>query len=189
MKITCEVLLSLVLALSSIGFANANGTDYHALAVKAATDQKALAALESAAEQGNAEAQSDLGLLYDHGQGLPQNYAKATYWYRKAAGQGYAEAQYNLGLLYALGLSVPKDYAKAAYWWRKVADQGSAEAQSNLGAFYAQGRGVPQNYVLSAQWWILANASGGAKAAKALTTLESIMTPAQIAEAQRKAGI
>ncbi|MSP33056.1 MAG: sel1 repeat family protein, partial [Pseudolabrys sp.] len=49
-----------------------------------------------AADQGNAKAQSNLGLMYDNGQGVPQNYAEAMRWYRLAADQGLAEAQSNL---------------------------------------------------------------------------------------------
>ena len=49
------------------------------------------------AEQGIPEAQFNLGLMYDKGQGVPQDYAEAVKWYRKAAEQGNAKAQYNLG--------------------------------------------------------------------------------------------
>ena len=56
-----------------------------------------------AAEQGNAEAQYDLGALYVKGQGVPQDYAQAALWYRKAAEQGDAEAQWRLGGLYYEG--------------------------------------------------------------------------------------
>ena len=47
------------------------------------------------AEQGNAVAQFNLGLMYDKGQGVRQDYAQAVQWYRKAAEQGDAQAQYN----------------------------------------------------------------------------------------------
>ncbi|WP_277600823.1 tetratricopeptide repeat protein [Eikenella corrodens] len=52
------------------------------------------------AEQGNADAQYNLGVMYDNGQGVRQDYAEAARWYRKAAEQGYAKAQYNLGSMY-----------------------------------------------------------------------------------------
>ena len=44
-----------------------------------------------AAEQGDADAQTDLGIMYDNGFGVPQDYAEALKWYRKAAEQGYAD--------------------------------------------------------------------------------------------------
>ena len=49
------------------------------------------------AEQGHANAQFDLGVIYDNGDGVPQDYAEAVKWYRMAAEQGYATAQFNLG--------------------------------------------------------------------------------------------
>ena len=52
------------------------------------------------AEQGNPVAQYSLGVLYIHGQGVPQNYAEAVRWYRMAAEQGYADALNNLGVMY-----------------------------------------------------------------------------------------
>jgi hypothetical protein len=53
------------------------------------------------AEQGNAYAQTDLGVLYENGLGVPQNNAEAIKWYRKAAAQGNVNAQSNLNALTA----------------------------------------------------------------------------------------
>ena len=50
------------------------------------------------AEQGNADAQYNLGVMYDNGQGVPQDYAEAVKWYRLAAEQGYATHNTILGL-------------------------------------------------------------------------------------------
>ncbi len=69
-----------------------------------------------ASEQGVAYAQNNLGIMYDKGQGVPQDYAEAVKWYRKAAKQGYGGAQYNLGLLYREGQGVPQDYVQAHMW-------------------------------------------------------------------------
>jgi len=69
-----------------------------------------------AAEQGDADAQSMLGYLYENGRGVPQDYAQAAAWYRKAAEQGNVKAQYGLGGLYRYGLGVPQDYAEACFW-------------------------------------------------------------------------
>ena len=51
------------------------------------------------AEQGNADAQFNLGFMYENGLGVPQDYAEAVKWYRNAAEQGYAQGQANLGLM------------------------------------------------------------------------------------------
>src|SRR5256885_5484533 len=49
--------------------------------------------LEKAAEQGNAAAQSNLGVLYANGQGVPASDEKAARWLERAAQQGDALAQ------------------------------------------------------------------------------------------------
>ena len=55
------------------------------------------------AREGAAEAQNNVGHLYEQGFGVSQNYAEAMDWYRQAADQGLAEAQHNMGMLYYRG--------------------------------------------------------------------------------------
>ena len=55
--------------------------------------------LRKAAEQGNADAQSILGIMFSYGQGVPQNYAEAMKWFRKSADQGNADAQVGLAMI------------------------------------------------------------------------------------------
>ena len=52
------------------------------------------------ARAGAAEAQNNVGHLYEEGYGVSQSYAEAMNWYRQSADQGLAEAQHNLGMLY-----------------------------------------------------------------------------------------
>ncbi|MFB2537945.1 MULTISPECIES: tetratricopeptide repeat protein [unclassified Acinetobacter] len=59
-----------------------------------------IADLTKKAEQGDAQAQFELGSNYYQ----QQNYPQAKIWYEKAANQGHAEAQFNIGLIYAKGL-------------------------------------------------------------------------------------
>ena len=63
-------------------------------------------ALQRLAEQGDTTAQFDLGVAYENGQGVAQNYAKAIELYTKAAGQGDSDAQNNLGRMYDEGKGV-----------------------------------------------------------------------------------
>ena len=65
---------------------------------------------------GDARAQSFLGFMYAHGQGVPQNYVVSAGWYRCASDQGLANAQYQLGLMYDRGIGVPQDYVQAYVW-------------------------------------------------------------------------
>ena len=89
-------------------------------------------ATKAQAEQGEAPAQNDLGDLYAHGQGVPQDYAQAAKWYRLAADQGLPRGQCNLAGLFAAGAGVKSDPAEAVKWYRKAADKNSADAQYNL---------------------------------------------------------
>jgi TPR repeat protein len=72
------------------------------------------------AVRGNARAQALLGFIYANGQGVPQAYDAATYWYRLSAEQGNVTAQYLLGLSYDKGHGVPIDDI-AAYKWLNLA--------------------------------------------------------------------
>jgi TPR repeat protein/S1-C subfamily serine protease/uncharacterized protein YecT (DUF1311 family) len=141
-----------------------------------------------AADQGDAKAQSNLGYAYLNGQGVAQDDAAAMSWYRKAADQGHVTAQYNLGLMYDNGRGATRDDAAAASWFRKAADQGYVDAEFNLGAMYAKGLGVPQDYISAHMWFNLAAVGGGKDAARDRDIVTASMTPAQIAEAQRRAA-
>ena len=88
-----------------------------------------IATLKAKANNGDAEAQFNLGIAYDNGEGVEQSYSQAVYWYKKAAEQDLAEAQYNLGNAYDNGEGVEQSYSQAVYWYKKAAEQGLAAAQ------------------------------------------------------------
>ena len=127
-----------------------------------------------AAEQGDADAQFNLGVMYDKGQEVAQDYSQAADWYRKAAEQGNANAQYNLGVMYLNGQGVPKDDSQAANWFRKAAEQGSANSQYNLGYMYRNGQGVPQDDSQAANWYRKAAEQGSANAQFELGVMYSV---------------
>lgn len=145
------------------------------------------------ADRGNPEAQHFLGRMYVTGRGIPQNYSEAVRWYGLAAEQGHAEAQVELGLMYDNGEGVPQNYAEAMKWYRLAAEQGHAVAQHNLGVMYAKGQGVPQDNVQAHKWANLAAAKQtdpeNLRSSRELRdSVASMMTPAQIAEAQKLAA-
>ena len=105
------------------------------------------------AEQGNASAQFNLGLMYENGSGVKKDAVQAVAWYRKAAEQGYARAQSNLGVMYENGSGVKKDAVQAVAWYRKAAEQGYASAQSNLGWMYENGIGVKKDLQKALLWY------------------------------------
>jgi TPR repeat protein len=139
------------------------------------------------AEKGDADAQFNLGLMYEKGRGVPQDYKAALKWYRLAAKQGLAVAQYNLGVMYKDGKGVPQDYKTAAKWWRLAAEQGNASAQNNLGVMYAFGTGVLKDYVYAHMWGNIAVSNGNENGGKLRDLAVKQMTPAQIAAAQNLA--
>lgn len=124
----------------------------------------ALACYHFAAEQGEAEAQYNLGLMYLWGRNLPQDDVEAVNWFRKAAEQGLATAQNSLGWMYSKGRGVKRYDLKAAEWYRKAAEQGDAMAQFNLGWSYQNGRGVMRDDKEAVQWYRKAAEQGDAVA-------------------------
>src|SRR5712672_2222585 len=147
----------------------------------------ALRLIRPLANDGEAAAQFNLGLMYLTGKGVQRDDAAAVIWFRKAADQGDAVAQYLLGDQYAKGEGAPQDYAEAMIWFRKAAEQGHPVAKLYLGVMYAEGRGVPQDYVRAHMWFSLSAAQGDQRAVKTLEMAERRMTPAQINEAQKLA--
>ena len=79
------------------------------------------------------------------------------------------------------------DYDTALKEFRPLAERGKAVAQWSLGIMYERGRSVPQDYVQAYRWYTLAAAKGLKEAVKGRDLLEKRMTPAQLAEAQRRA--
>ena len=112
------------------------------------------ATLQRAAEQGDAIAQYNLGVMYRNGQEVPKDYAIAAKWFHKAAEQGEPQAQRDLGLAYAAGRGVAEDMVIAVNWLRKAAEQEDRRALYALGLAYAAGRGVPEDEVKAAQLWL-----------------------------------
>ena len=115
--------------------------------------------------------QFKLGLMYDVGRDVPQDYKEAVTWFTKSAEQGFGPAQYSLGVMYADGHGVPQNYEEAVKWYTKSAVQGFAPAQYNLGVMYHKGRGVPQNYNKSFEWYTKSAEQGYAKAQSNLGVL------------------
>lgn len=112
----------------------------------------------------DAEAQYQLGLKYNKGEGVSEDDVKAVNWYRKAANQGHAKAQFKLGAMYVNGEGVPEDDAEAVRWFRKAAEQGHALAQYSLGYKHYTGDGVLKDYTEAVKWFNMAAAQGNSPA-------------------------
>ena len=120
-----------------------------------------LSEIKERAEQGDAEEQFRLGVMYASGEGAPEDDTEAVTWFRLAAKQGHTDAQFNLGVMYANGEGVPEDDAEAVKWFRLSAEQGHDEAQFSLGVIYRD-QGVPEYAVEAIKWYRLSAEQGNA---------------------------
>ena len=148
----------LIALLLFAGIARADAFDEGLAAYVRADYANALKAWAPLAEGGDSNAQHNVGIMYENGQGMARDHAAAARMYRRAAAQGHADAQFNLGTLYETGRGVPQDAVRAHMWF-------NVSATTSLGGMLWSGTA--------------ALAAREAAAAK--------MTPAEIAQAQQMA--
>ena len=138
------------------------------------------------AERGNVLAQYKLGLMYNNGEGVPQDFRQAVNWFNRAAVLGYAPAQSSLGVKFEKGQGVKRNYSEAVRWYRFGAEQGYAMAQYRLGRMYVLGQGVRRDYTEAFAWFKIAAGLGLEDAATARDAIAARLTPKQLADAERK---
>ncbi len=109
--------------------------------------------IRTRAEQGDTEAQFNLGSAHFFGHGVAKDMREALRWFRKVAEQGMAEAQFFLGYAYSSGEGIVKDQREAVRWYRKAAEQGLAGAQYSLAQAYGHGEGVAKDRREAARWY------------------------------------
>ena len=121
--------------------------------------REAFKALKLKAEQGEVEAQFELGVKYSAGEGAPQNNRRAVDWLLKAAEQGHVEAQFEIGARYALGdaadsniSGVLKDSHQAVHWLKKAAEQNDVTAQFVLGVLLTGSKRVTWLHAVEHPW-------------------------------------
>ena len=124
------------------------------------------------AEQGDAQAQYEVGRRFWNGDGVDQDHKQAADWFDRAARQGLAAAQCALGLCYERGDGVEQDMWQAAAWYQWAAQQDDVEAQLHLSECYEKGRGVPKDKEKAAEWLYKAAQHGGSYVKKWLKTLK-----------------
>lgn len=133
------------------------------------------------AQQGQVTAQINIGVMYDYGKGVPQNYASAAEWYRAAALQNHVIAQYNYGVFLGEGKVAAVGDEDAQHWLLKAATQGYADAQYKLGIMYAQNAVGQEQKAAASEWLYKAgitylssgDSSGAASATSALKAIDS----------------
>ncbi len=152
-------------------------------AVSSREHVQALQRYGAEAKAGDAQAQHALGMAYETGQGVDQDYAKAAEYYRLAADQGHGPALVALGTLYFRGLGVPRDYVEAGRWLRPAAEQGHPAAQWRLCRIYARGLGVDKDHAEAKAWCREAAAAGHVWAQEELGRLYDDGFPPDYAQA------
>ncbi len=106
---------------------------------------EAVAAWQAAAQAGDPDGDFYMGVLYDTGEGVEQDYAKALALYKRAADAGSAAGAFNVGVFYDSGIGVTANPQEAAAWYRKAAAKGFARAEYNLALLEEDGVGVPRS--------------------------------------------
>ena len=95
--------------------------------------------LSVAAKQGQPDAQFTLGQMYENGEGVPQDYRLAAYWYRKAADQtidlgGAGQGANGLAQLYQDGHATPQDYVFVYLGYAYVHADGMRDVAQKMNA-------------------------------------------------------
>jgi uncharacterized protein len=175
------------LCLSLTSEASANDVESCLAYLQATNYRLAVAPCTAAAEQGDANQQYNLGIMYDQGLGVPPDFREAVFWFRSAALNGDAEAQYMLGLKYSLGEGVEQDREAAVRWFRTSAEQGNARAQFMLGTAYDRGLGVTKDPILAYMWFHVSVRNGFDTAIGMQDIVARSMTAVQIGSAESKA--
>ena len=140
----------------------------------------------------NAAAQASQGSGDDSGRGAPQDRSQAAAWYRKAAEQGDARAQFNLGLMYRYGPGYSPGLEEWAVMFHPAPGHTGSTAKSSPAAKTNPGSGIPKDYIEAHKWMSLAAARATGDSQKRFEnerdSLAKLMTPEQIAEAQKRAS-
>jgi TPR repeat protein len=140
------------------------------------------------AKQGDAQAQSDVGVCYLNGIGVEKNYSEAIKWCKLSAEQGNAIAQNSLGVMYEEGRGVPKSSKEALKWYRLAAKQGDAGSQDLIGCMYfSADAGLDRDIVRAYMWAYLAAMQDDKIAKGNLQTYSLYLTQEQIELAKKMA--
>ena len=151
---------------------DANAQVWHARSLLRSNElEEAIVWLDRAAEKGNAEARTMLGMAYGRGRVVTKSPQEAVKWLRLAAESGYPKAEALLGLTLVTEAEV-RNEEEGRRWVRKAAADGDPLGQSLLGEFLLSGKaGIARNEAEAAAWYRKAAEQGDAKAQYMLANL------------------
>lgn len=127
------------------------------------------------ANQGDENAQLEIGEMYNRGRGTAKNPIQAFEWYLKAANQGNTKAAYKIGYAYLVGKGVPADFTKAMSWLTIASNKGYERAHYYLGEIYELGKGVDVDLKTALTWYEKASGGGFDPATKRIQRVEEAM--------------
>ncbi|MDO7711280.1 MAG: SPOR domain-containing protein [Pseudomonadota bacterium] len=142
--------------------------------------QAALNAWNRGAQQGDADAEYNLGQLYRLGQGVKISYPAAQSYYLKAAKKNHPLAQLNLGTMYYSGKLGPDQEENAFSWLQKAAENDNAPAQWMTGIMLFNGQGVSQDSIAAYSWLTLASEQQHPQAIHDQTKLKTALSAKQL---------
>lgn len=166
-------LLLLVISLGLANIVHAAALEDGHTAYDAKHYKQAYTLWKPLADQGNADAQYNLGLLFMNGLGVKKDERMALMWFIRAGQQGLADAQYNAGVMFYLGKGVYPSYITAVKWWKLAAAKNHPNAENNLAVMYAFGYGVAKEPDKAIQLWTAAAEQGHPDAINALIDVYS----------------
>ncbi len=134
--------------------------------------EEALPFITRAAEQGDAESQTILGIMYWEAKGVAKDINKSMFWNRKAANQGYSDGEHNMGVYYQFGEGVPKNNKTALEWYLKAAEKGHGLSNYRIGEMYELGQGVIKSKIIAIKYYRFAAQQENKQAKIALTRLK-----------------
>lgn len=101
------------------------------------------------AELGHKRAQTGIGLMYLHGDGVEKDEEKAIEWFEQAACQNHDWAFYHLGTSYYYGEGVLQNFEKSFRYFQMASLSNNASAFLSLGHLYSLGKGVQKDELLA----------------------------------------
>jgi hypothetical protein len=147
----------------------------------------ALSEFRPLAEQGDAEGQYGMGLMYGPGNGVPKNEVLAVEWFIKAANQGHTASMVQLGVYYDNGFGVVEDDGIALAWFQKAADLGDGDAMYSLGRMHYYGYGTPKDNIEAYKWMLIGAMLKNARSRASMDVLAAEMTNAEVAKSVERA--
>ncbi len=152
---------------------------------------KAFTLWQSAAQQGDPEAQFNLAFMYENAQGTKRDLFAAAKWYELAAGQNYPMSDSMLKLVQR---KIQEENQKALLEWLPKAEAGDAKSQLSVSKILSTGKLAAEDNIEALKWLLLAeegakNQSVKTRITRFKTQLLLKLTQAEIANAKNRVDI